>query len=78
MAPWLKPPAAPTEDLGLVPSTHTVAQNHPELQFQEIEVSPLASVSACQTCEGATYVQANRSGNCPPCQLPDVTEHTEQ
>jgi hypothetical protein len=32
MPPWLRALAAPTEDLGLIPSTHMGLNNH--LQFQ--------------------------------------------
>lgn len=42
--PWLGlPSVALSEDLGLVPSTHMVAHNHPELQFQDM--SPCASLT---------------------------------
>lgn len=64
MVQWLRPLAALTKDLGLVPSTHTMAQNQPWVQFQGIQYSPQASVSSCQACEAMTCMQANRCGNC--------------
>ena len=41
MAHWLRPLAALAEDLGVVPSTHTAAHSHLELQSQGTQGSDL-------------------------------------
>ena len=44
--------AALAEDLGLVPSSHVMAHNHPQLQLQEIRLPLTSSVTRhkCVTC----------------------------
>lgn len=40
MAQWLRSLAPPKQDPGLIPSTHMVAYNHLQLQFQGIQYHP--------------------------------------
>lgn len=53
----LKALVALTEYLGLVPSTHVMAHNHPELQLQEIR-PPLTSSVTRHKCGASMYVRA--------------------
>lgn len=47
-----------TEELGFIPSPHMVAQKHPWLQFQWIQLLPLVSEGTGPTCGTQTYMWA--------------------
>jgi hypothetical protein len=59
MALWLRALATPVEDPDLVPSTHTTAHNHQQLQRNNH--SFLASLGTRHTCGAQTYTQAKHS-----------------
>lgn len=58
-AQWLRELAALGEDLGLVPSTHMMAHDHPELQLHRIQHALLRQHRAHMTCSFIMYMRRN-------------------
>ena len=56
MALWLGALAASPEDLGLIPSTHMVANNSQLLQFQRIQCSLIASLGTRHASSTPPYM----------------------
>jgi hypothetical protein len=64
MARWWRMLTALAGDLGLVPSTQTVAHNHPKFQFQRICCHLLVTIGSCmhrctQTHKGSQYTHTH-------------------
>jgi hypothetical protein len=57
----LKAWAALAKDIGCVPSTHVVAHNCSELQFQRIQHPLLVFKDTTHTCSAETHMQKKQS-----------------
>jgi hypothetical protein len=62
MARGLRALIALAEDTGLIPSTHMMAHNHPELWFQRIQSSLLTSVDPRHKHAAQIYMETKSSG----------------